>query len=204
MPTPYEPVTLREPWRLGNAVGTYFNTGNALSDPEAYSDHTAMWASDFTGTGGMADRLVVQPAHEFALIAWRFYGSDAAGQVALGRIWGVVEGVGASSEVVGDYICDFELVLGAKEITGGGILPSSKKWARAVIATVDQAAFPGVRVVGTSRSGKAVAQAPGDSSPELIFDGLGYHAYILEISCANTVGLTSKQMSDAGVIYRTL
>jgi hypothetical protein len=143
-----------------------------------------------------------------AMIAWKFYGAGDEGDAALGRIWGIVKTVESSDEFLGDYICDFHIVLGSKAIGSGSALPQDKIWAAAIVPTVDSAAFPGVRLAA-EQAYSAISQGTVQASaaPELIFAGLGYDMYIIEIQREIPLGSKSDRISpvaSAGVIYRLM
>lgn len=213
MATKYELVTPQAPWRLGNPADKFFKTQASsipLSLPEAYSDSPTAWATVLeAGTwpgGGGGDRLVLEMDpndDEHGLIAFKFYGGGTEGQGAVGRIWGIVKTIATADEYLGDYICEFELVLGSKAIGAGSALPSGKKWFAAITPIVDAAAFPGIRVAA-EQGYSAVSSGQASAAPELIFAGLGYDMYIIEIRRQAPAGSMSGMVGDAGVVYRLI
>lgn len=189
MATKVAVVTEKNVWNLGNDKDKLFKD-STLSDPEDFSDAGSAWTTQIAGAVGnqRTTRLVVSPAAEFNVISWKFYGTDAADEVCTARFWAFTDV--NNNGVVGDYLGDVVITLGAKAIhSGATVLPEGKLWAKRLQPTIDKTLFPGVRVIGEG----------GNAPATMIFDGMGLKSFIVEIAMTHPEGQTA---ASAGVLWR--
>lgn len=124
--TQVNPVTQITAWAYPFTTAAYFTDTNVLSDPDAYAFGTGTsFQPDYTGNQQM---MAITPAVESNSLLLKFIGTPPTGATikrGVGAIWGVskLSKSGATDEVIGEFLGQFDLTVGTVPATNSGILP---------------------------------------------------------------------------------